>query len=230
MAGVILDPLYRLTKRQLDRLHNKHQGERCFLLAPGPSLNKSDLSLLKNEHIIGINGMFAKRDIAFSYFVVETNLFVKDFFFEYKSLPCYVFYAGTAGLEYFTKPWKYWHPNGIPMKVRGYYEASDDLWRGTYTDGTAMNTALQVIYHLGYDEAYILGADCHYDSLHSHFDGSKSHVADKITANNDWTIVFEMYEKNRVMFNRVHKQIYNATVGGKLEIFPRVNLEDVMGL
>ena len=228
VAGIVLDPLYRLTKKKLDWLHNLHRGERCFLLAPGPSLNKSNLDLLKAEHIIGINGMFAKRNLDFMYFVVETNLFVRDYFSEYINLNCPVFYAGTAGIKYFSRLWKYHSDNIIPLKIRGYYEASDNLWKGTYTDGTAMNTALQVIYHLGYDEVYILGADCHYENLTSHFDGSKSHVKDKITMFNDWSTVFEMYEKNRIMFNKNHRQICNATVGGKLEVFPRVNLEDII--
>lgn len=54
--------LYRLTNSDIvkclernRKFYNIHSGERCFILGNGPSLDKVDVSLLKNEYIFGVN-------------------------------------------------------------------------------------------------------------------------------------------------------------------------------
>ena len=42
----------------LSQNKNIHTGERCFILATGPSLNKLDLSKIKDEYTIGVNGIY----------------------------------------------------------------------------------------------------------------------------------------------------------------------------
>ena len=39
----------------LKRFKNIHRGERVVLVCNGPSLNKTDFNLIKNERIIGLN-------------------------------------------------------------------------------------------------------------------------------------------------------------------------------
>jgi len=43
--------------------NNKHKGERCFIVANGPSLNKQDLKLLKDEYTIATNTIWKHPDI-----------------------------------------------------------------------------------------------------------------------------------------------------------------------
>ena len=35
--------------------HNKHMGQRCFILCNGPSVKQQDISLLKDEHVISVS-------------------------------------------------------------------------------------------------------------------------------------------------------------------------------
>lgn len=42
-------------------LKDTHKGERCFIIANGPSINKQDLTLLKNEYTFTVN-QFARRE------------------------------------------------------------------------------------------------------------------------------------------------------------------------
>src|SRR3546814_3009144 len=39
-------------------LHDRHRGERCVIVANGPSLNAMDLSFLQRETVIGLNKIF----------------------------------------------------------------------------------------------------------------------------------------------------------------------------
>ena len=68
-------------ERKLKALKNKHKGKRCFVIGNGPSLNKMDLSLLKNEYTFGVNGVFyAFDELGFmpTYYVVEDRLVAED--------------------------------------------------------------------------------------------------------------------------------------------------------
>ena len=45
-------------KKKLAAFHNVHTGKRCFIIANGPSLRQTNLSLLKNEITIGMNRIY----------------------------------------------------------------------------------------------------------------------------------------------------------------------------
>ncbi|HRG63802.1 MAG TPA: hypothetical protein PLP75_12400 [Burkholderiales bacterium] len=47
----------QLTQKNI-KLHNKHLGERCFILGSGPSIKSQDLTLLKNENFIALNNFY----------------------------------------------------------------------------------------------------------------------------------------------------------------------------
>jgi hypothetical protein len=46
------------SSERLERLRNRHAGERCVLVANGPSLNQMDLRFLRHETCIGLNKIF----------------------------------------------------------------------------------------------------------------------------------------------------------------------------
>ncbi|HEY0007112.1 MAG TPA: hypothetical protein VGB55_00165, partial [Tepidisphaeraceae bacterium] len=56
------DTRYRTSMRRLPRYHNKHAGQRCFILGNGPSLKQTDLTLLKNEVTFGLNRIYMNFD------------------------------------------------------------------------------------------------------------------------------------------------------------------------
>src|SRR5271157_2832817 len=45
-------------EKTLLSLYNLHLGERAFIIGNGPSLNKCDLSLLKNETTFAVNNIY----------------------------------------------------------------------------------------------------------------------------------------------------------------------------
>ncbi len=54
-----MEPVFARNKK----FYNIHRGERCFILATGPSINKQDLRPLKNEVCIGVSMFFLHKDV-----------------------------------------------------------------------------------------------------------------------------------------------------------------------
>jgi len=48
------------------------------------------------------------------------------------------------------------------------------------------------------------------------------------TAQGRWNRVFRDYKRCKNFFELDNRKIYNATVGGKLEVFERIKLEEVI--
>ena len=73
--------LPRANVGELQKLKDKFKGERCFIIGNGPSLNKIDLDLLKNEYTFGVNSIFLKtRQSGFkpTFYVVEDSHVMAD--------------------------------------------------------------------------------------------------------------------------------------------------------
>ena len=82
--------------QQMLAFKEKHLGERCFIIGNGPSLRKTDLSLLKNEVTFGLNRiylLFDEMDFATSYYVAVNKLVLQQCSHEIAECPCPKFIA-----------------------------------------------------------------------------------------------------------------------------------------
>lgn len=86
---------------------------------------------------------------------------------------------------------------------------------------------LQLAYYMGFKDVYLLGCDSDFSDKH-HFDDSVIKVK-KTNASiaNDWSKIFKSYEIANKVYLKDNRNIYNATVGGRLEIFERRELEEL---
>ena len=78
----ILSPKFNIqNKKKWKDVRNKYKGKRVFLIGNGPSLNKTELYLLKNEYTICFNhfDLFFDRINWFPYFYsITDNLVLED--------------------------------------------------------------------------------------------------------------------------------------------------------
>jgi hypothetical protein len=81
---------------------------------------------------------------------------------------------------------------------------------------------------MGFQTAYLLGCDCDYSQSH-HFDNRRTikKEAPVMTTDAGKNRVFKGYEICKRAYEKDGRKIYNSTVGGKLEVFERVSLEDI---
>jgi hypothetical protein len=234
---------FQRINQRIREYHNIHQNKRCFIIGTGPSLNKTKFNLIKDEILIGVNTLYRgieKFKIYPQYWVVVDG---KLFEVHYEKLltldpnKTTLFLAEHAGQRYLSKE-KYYQNissmNPIVIKHLGsmniWDKFSKDITEGIYSGATVIIQAIQIAYYLGFSELYLLGCDSDYSGKHR-FDGLKAENENKSVkymADYHWEYIFSAYEKCKKAFEEDGRKIYNATVGGKLEVFERKSLNEIM--
>lgn len=231
-------------ERAIKALQNKHKGQRCFIIGNGPSLNDLDLTKLKDEFTFGVNGIYLneeKMGFAPTYYVVEDYLVAEDRCSEINAYnkPIHKFFGNY--LNYCIEP----DDKTLWMNIRADYSEyndfphfSTDALRQLWVGGTVSYISMQLAYYMGFDEVYLIGFDHSY-AIPDDVDKHKT----AMTSNSDDPNHFDpnyfgkgyrwhdprvdrmelSYEKAKVYFEQDGRKIYNATAGGHLEVYERVN-------
>jgi uncharacterized Rossmann fold enzyme len=229
---------------------NLHYGKRCFIVATGPSLNLLDLSKLKNEFTIGVNGIYKiAHEIDLKYFI-----YVSDWYYKYhieglRSFDCKRRFIpielkddlnSTTPTSYINinRP-IYTSSNGFKNKVpHGFSKSPEQYFEA---GGTVIFLALQLAYHLGFHEVILLGLDHSYSNDNSKF---KKHSGDFYDTSNgddahfikdynppnikyhlDLEAMENAYNIAKNEFNKKGIKIYNASANSKLTIFEKVKYD-----
>lgn len=237
-----LDNIYRPRLRALRERFKGHQ--RCFLIGNGPSLNETDLDVLKNEITFAVNGFFLKsRDLDWSptFYLVEDHLVAEDrapwinaLKGPIKLFPAYLGYVFSAAEDtifYNHRPRKS-YPHGFDFSLE-----ADKI---TYTGCTVTFSMMQLAAYMGFREIYLIGVDASYAIPVDAQQGSNYSVGILDMKSEDpnhfdpnyfgkgfrWhdpqvDKMIEAYSEARRSLKHTGQSIYNATVGGQLEIFER---------
>ena len=229
---------YRYHSRRIKKFENIHKGQRCFIIGTGPSLNKTNLSLIKEEIIFGVNTLYrglSKFGITCDYYAITDLDVWQKHFKNILGLDTVLFLSGGAGESYLSKKrfFQKFQKNE-PFLVRDLGSMwsskcfSKDLSMGTYNGDTIIiDICLQAAYYMGFKEVYLLGCDSDYSGLHR-FDGLITENLQGGGVTGDWSKVFDSYEICKKIYEEDGREIINATVGGKLEIFKRKKLEEII--
>ena len=241
MAGLGL-PMTSNEKR-LVALKDRHKGQRTFILGNGPSLNLCDLSLLRHEITFGVNAIYLNHEkMGFypTYYVVEDEFIAEDRAAEINSLKGpqkffgnYLNYclADQRDVTWINLRMDYGPYPRFPNFSRN---AARTVWVG----GTVTYVCLQLAYYMGCREVYLVGFDHSYRiPADARIDGqaitSQSGDPNHFNAGyfgKGYRWHDPMVERMEQAFRRAQQvyaaggpRIFNATVGGKLEVFDRVD-------
>jgi hypothetical protein len=115
-------------------------------------------------------------------------------------------------------------------------EADNDFWpkviaRGISKFATSTFAALQIAVYMGFNPIYLVGVDLEWKTFKgandvNHFDpgyNAKSCTEEKYMEISRAQL--RAYEIAKHAADKAGVEIFNATVGGKLEVFPRVEFE-----
>lgn len=216
--------------RELSKYRDIHKGERCFIVATGPSLTGEDYLKLQNEITIGVNGLclwFKEKKMETDYFVVsdddvfnrvretlcsaqKTEVFISERISSAQNIPDY-FHQFPVDI------WNRFAIDDLQKKM------SNDISICSYDEETVVFHAIQLAIYMGIEEIYLLGTDCNYNQ-------TKTYAVDH-GKKAEKTLGFKMLHAYQVAKRYEDKfgfKIYNATRGGMLEIFPRVNLDKLL--
>jgi hypothetical protein len=234
-------------RRRWAELKGAYAGQRAFLIGNGPSLNRTPLHLLNGEHTLCFNRfnlMFERLAWRPTMYATIDDRVLLDSIDEVNEIIPQVRHAFLPDL----------HPHNIDF-TRRIAPAENLYWlrldRLSFSDRlpscginkTVTNVGLQVLAFLGFTEIFLVGVDMDYqmprdveqdgrdwtstsDTDPNHFDpryfGAGRRYHQPLL---DETLL--KYREARAFFDARGCRVYNAGIGGKLEVFPRV---DIRGL
>jgi|GEM_PF-345208 len=234
-------------------LHNKYLGKRCFIVGNGPSLNKTDFSFLKDEFTFGVNSIYLMEGMnGFrpTFYTVEDNHVVDDNLDEIRRMDAVhkffpAKYERTIGREannYFLPVnWEFYYASSPFHNVPRF---SKDISKTLYVGQTVTYLNFQIAYYLGFREIYIIGVDFHYEIPNSaSIEGNSILSADAdpnhfhpeyFGAGKKWHLpklenCYKAYCHANQFANENGFSIQDATIGGKLDAFPKVDFYEVVG-
>jgi len=210
--------LYDEYKNLKQGFEDYHKGERIFIMGTGPSLNKTPLHLLKNECVMGVNTLY-RANVPCKYYVVSDSVLFAKYWRCIYHQPCHIFLTSSAGFEYLARIRKYYKNRS------GWYVIP---YRSDIEVESVIVACIDLALFMGFSEIYLVGCDFDYSGAEEHFDGSKVTTKTMAYITGDFTSIFDTLKWLDHIANHQHQRIYNATVGGKLEVFRRKTLEEIL--
>jgi len=223
---------FKRTYNYLTEIHNEYRGKRCFVTGMGPSLDKTNFKSIQKDFFIVSNNFYEGQDrfkVNPQFTVVADDAVLKEHYCNLLDQNNILFLTEDAARNFlkYELIYKTMRPkksnNIVIVKPLGNMDTfktlSKDLRKGAY-GGNVIFSCLQVAFHMGFKEVYLLGCDCTFKKG-VHFKDSWGYG--HITSN--WEPTFKKYEICKKIFEKNGRKIYNATVGGDLEVFERRQIE-----
>ncbi|WP_026658270.1 6-hydroxymethylpterin diphosphokinase MptE-like protein [Butyrivibrio sp. AC2005] len=217
-------------------IHKK--DKRCFIVATGPSLKISDLNFLHKNRVICIsmNKIFYAFDETMwrpDYYLASDPLVTKACREEICQMEAKAKFIGELDASF----WEGEQDDNIfkihqEKQTNHEYRFSGDLSRAFEQAHTTTFLAIQLAAYMGFDEIYLLGVDhtggAYVNSPERHFYGGKDENAIPMRMEEE---SFKRIEGNYIEAERYSRnngfRIYNATRGGRLEVFERVDIDEI---
>ena len=229
----------------LGKYKDAHIGERCFIIGNGPSLKATDLSRLHGEFTFGMNRiylLFPELGFMTSYYLSVNDLVIEQCAQDIVSLQVPKFLSWRArdfiqaaldnGKSLPAEPpTAFLHTTYTGPKFA--HDARNRLWEGA----TVTYVALQLAFHMGFRQVILIGVDHNFSTKgkpnttvvsqgedQDHFDvnyfgkGFRWQLPDLETSER----AFHMARQNYAAENR---EVLDATIGGKLTVFPKIEYE-----
>lgn len=230
-------PWRRASTRQLAALKDSHRGRRAFIIGNGPSLKHTDLSRLQDECTFGMNRiylLFPELGFTTSYYLSVNSLVIEQCAEEIRALPIPKFLSWRSrGLIQPTIDTIFLHTTYTGPKFAR--DARSRLWEGA----TVTYVALQLAFHMGFEQVILIGVDHNFstqgkpnttvisqgddpDHFHPGYFGKgyRWQLPDLETSERGYRLAHTAYQQ-------AGRQVLDATVGGKLDVFPKVDFESL---
>ncbi|MBI5841108.1 MAG: DUF115 domain-containing protein [Chloroflexi bacterium] len=237
LPAAYLHPWRRESIRRLAALKDAHKGKRAFVIANGPSLKQTDLGKLKNEFTFGVNRiylMFPELGFSTTYLTVVNDLVIEQTAEDLAALTTPKFLSWRS---------RRFFSNNLPITqlpnfLYTTYESprfSGDVRGRVWEGATVTNVTLQLAFHMGFKQVILIGADHNYTATGkpnttvtsqgddpNHFSpayfgkGFRWQLPDLETSEIGYTLARDAYKN-------AGREVLDATIGGKLTIFPKVD-------
>jgi hypothetical protein len=228
----------------MKNFYQSYQGRRGFIVEGGKSLNKQNLSLLKDEITFSVNGIYRHPSFVPTFYLVEDPLFAKENMEDIRAFKGPIKFLGKylsplfGAMEdtfWMNVYYEYAPYPGFPHFSKNVEEM---LWVG----GTATYLCLQLAYYMGLQTVYLIGFDHHYtipeniqkeENVFTFVGDDPNHFHPEYLGKNKRMVDPKLdrmelaYKKALEVYEREGRKIFNATEGGNLDLFPRADFSNL---
>lgn len=220
---------------KIEQFHRLHDGKRCFIVATGPSLRIDDLELLKEkrELCISMNNIFRIFDRTTwrpDYYVMDDFRTLNACKSLVDTWPGNAKFAGDTSKEFWETPHRddvYRYHSHYAYYLDKLPKFSTDFATCSYTGATVTYTCIQLAVYMGFREIYLLGVDFSYGGQQDHTIYSHFYQEEKLQSVGFVRQVYLAYQAAKKYADSQNIKIYNATRGGRLEVFHRIDLDNL---
>ena len=236
---------------------NIEKGKRCFVIAPGPSINQQDLTLLKDETCIAISTVYAHKDFA----AINPKYYVLS--------PVFKYHVQASNEETLVR-WLRAMDEGVSDKTIMFIHVGDKPYLEKYDIfknkeirwlqyipwdekeieeidlqnladiRSVSESAFSVALYLGFEKIYIMGFDHNwFEGLNSYFDQNAyskhfKSTGKEIAAKAGFDASYQMwahaliFKKYKALF-AYKENIFNANSNKNtyVDTFPKVKYEEL---
>lgn len=236
--------------RKIYKLKNKHLGERCFIVAMGPSLKIEDLNLIKEEFTLGCNKCylaFSQTEWRPNYYFVADHLVASQNKDNIKEVAERITTIADKNIDLG------FLSNNV-LKVNSLRDSefrigfSSNLGLGFFSGSTVTYRMIQAAVYMGFSEIYILGLDFSYTLPNTTVNSSNEKIDSPVLVNQneinhfhaDYRKKGEAWTKpkpeiQKVAFSKAYDvckrkkiKIINVSRKTKLKVFPIESLEKIL--
>lgn len=225
----------RASLQRLGALKDAYRGQRCFVIGNGPSLRRTDLSRLRDEYTFGLNRiylLFPELGFQTTFLVAVNRLVLEQVGHEILA------FAGPLFLPWSARSYLPLQADAnLHFLLTGCWwpkfnrDVRRPLWSGT----TVTFVALQLAFHMGFGQVVLVGVDHSFSTqgpAHSEITsqgGDADHFHPAYFGKGfrwqlpDLSTSEAAYQMARSAYMAAGRQVLDATVGGKLQVFPKVD-------
>jgi len=255
-ASARVERVYRAALARNTALRNAHLGQRCFILATGPSIRRQDLGALRTETCIAVSNFFVHPDyrvIAPRYHCFAphhppiTEEAWQSWMDEAENA------TGSATLFFGLQDRIRNQRHGRFSNRRVHYLKFGATWGTVSRSGIDLARALpgpqsvpvmalMAAIYMGFREVYLLGCDhdwVQHLGQSRHFYDERQHALIR-EGYNQWACtdvenelrsslnLWQQYKVLQKVARSLSVSVYNSTEGGLLDVFPRRSYEQVV--
>lgn len=249
--GTIEGCLEYKNKEKLVSYKSKYEGKRCFIIGNGPSLTVNDLEKLGNEITFGMNSLYkvfdrtdwrptfyVNNDIALNYNMkVSQQVRYQNYLDSLKCNNKSIFFTTTS---IYNEQIIRAHPDHeilfLPVIDYMYQirqpkmpQYGNNCSKKLYAFGTTAYLIFQLAVYMGFKEIIFIGMDCDYTSKPHFYDDP---IDRELYSGESVKWLGDALELGfgAIAYYAKKKKItvYNATRGGRLNLFPRKELDKVI--
>lgn len=232
----IINPKSKICSRKILKFKDKYKGKTCYIIGNGPSLRRTNLSLLKNKYTFGLNRIylyFNRMGFVPTFLVSVNDLVLSQFYKDFNKINTTKIFS-WKGRNYIEMD-----KNTIFIRSLAMQNFSKDVAGGVWEGSTVTYVALQLAYYMGFKKVILVGVDHSFKSKgpahkevvangpdRNHFsrkyfsEGYKWNLPDLKTSEYAFKMAKKEYEADG-------REILDATVGGKLRVFKKIDYKSL---